>query len=169
MLYCGYKKKILENVTLRDVLKEIPDSLLDSKLTILNSGKFYLHFDIEGGCINLDTRPWNAMYNCKGCEKSVNNNCTCDGSNCMNYEAYFNSDKNILGEDKKEKNSSSVEMSINGVPIFSAENINKVPVLSDKDMQNDFSKDNEKSIEKLLETAVENVLTKILNSIKEDK
>ena len=57
-MYCGAKQVILEDVTLRQLLAQIPDSMLDQKVQVMTSGKFYLHFDVDGEFLNIDTRPW---------------------------------------------------------------------------------------------------------------
>lgn len=57
-MYCSAKQVILEDVTLRQLLAQIPDSMLDQKVQVMTSGKFYLHFDVDGEFINIDTRPW---------------------------------------------------------------------------------------------------------------
>lgn len=57
-MYCSAKQVILEDVTLRQLLAQIPDSMLDQKVRVMTSGKFYLHFDVDGEFINIDTRPW---------------------------------------------------------------------------------------------------------------
>lgn len=57
-MYCSAKQVILEDVTLRQLLAQIPDSMLDQKVQVMTSGKFYLHFDVDGEFLNIDTRPW---------------------------------------------------------------------------------------------------------------
>lgn len=99
-MYCGAKMAHLEGKTIKELFEAIPESMLNTKVKVFSNEKFYVHFDVEGEFINIDTRPWANMYgsieseSCAKCPKFVNKKCTCDGSNCINF-AGLSSDKSI--------------------------------------------------------------------------
>lgn len=99
-MYCGAKMAHLEDKTIKELFEAIPESMLNAKVKVFSNEKFYVHFDVEGEFINIDTRPWSNMYGsiesetCSKCPKFVNKKCTCDGSNCINF-AGLSSDKSV--------------------------------------------------------------------------
>lgn len=99
-MYCGAKMAHLEGKTIKELFEAIPESMLNTKVKVFSNDKFYVHFDVEGEFINIDTRPWSNMYGsiesetCSKCPKFVNKKCTCDGSNCINFVG-LSSDKSI--------------------------------------------------------------------------
>jgi hypothetical protein len=195
-MYCGAAQKFLKDATVKDILKLIPDSLLDAKVNIMNSSKFYIHFDMDGNNINIDYRPWPAMYgensennSCDKC-KSYNKkskSCGCKGTDCMNYQNLFNNNlksataSKIKDEEKDTKidiisDSNDTPIYIAGVPIIEdrAQVINFENKSYTIEENNTFKSENNteennssKEFDILIEAAMKNVLKKMIKSLEE--
>ena len=196
-MYCGAAQKFLKDATVKDILKLIPDSLLDAKVNIMNSSKFYIHFDIDGNNINIDYRPWPAMYGENGennsCDKCKSYNkksksCSCKGTDCMNYQSLFNNNSKSVISNKIEDEEKDTKIDINsdsnddatiyiaGVPIVEdrAQVINfesKSYTIEENNAsksENYTEEDNSnKEFDILIECAMKNVLKKMIKSLEE--
>lgn len=101
-MYCGFKRKHLENPTVGELIKVL-EKLDPNAYTVKcagNHNNIYIHFDVDEPIIVIDYRPTAGSYgdhraggcaSCKKYDKTLG--CRCDGKNCLNAQIIENKQK----------------------------------------------------------------------------